>query len=47
MTKVAREWGNIQKVTLEHDVAYLRKQLGALWELCSNGEIPAKIQKVC
>ncbi|KAL2914376.1 hypothetical protein HK105_206148 [Polyrhizophydium stewartii] len=42
---VALRWGLVQKVKLEHEVAYLRKQLGLLWEMCQNGEVPAKVQK--
>ncbi|KAH9250406.1 hypothetical protein BASA81_011814 [Batrachochytrium salamandrivorans] len=36
---------NGKKDTLEHEVAYLRKQLGMLWEMCQNGLVPPKIQK--
>ncbi|KAH9274607.1 hypothetical protein BASA83_002791 [Batrachochytrium salamandrivorans] len=42
---VAYRWGAAQKDTLEHEVAYLRKQLGMLWEMCQNGLVPPKIQK--
>ncbi|KAI8927949.1 hypothetical protein BC831DRAFT_450376 [Entophlyctis helioformis] len=42
---VARKWGAVQKVKLEHEVAYLRKQLGMLWEMCENGQVPPKVQK--
>lgn len=42
---VAAEWGASQKVSLEHELAGMRKTLGHLWEM-STGEIPANIQRV-
>ncbi|KAJ1339411.1 hypothetical protein BSLG_005977 [Batrachochytrium salamandrivorans] len=45
ISRVALRWGAIQKITLEHDVAHLRKQLGSLWEMCQNGVVPPKVQK--
>eukprot|EP00842_Homolaphlyctis_polyrhiza_P000756 jgi/Hompol1/1681/HPOL_005683-RA len=43
--EVSLKWGAVQKTKLEHEVAYLRKQLGLLWEMCENGEVPPKVQK--
>ena len=37
-------WGAVQRVQMEIEVADMRKQLGAYWEMCTS-DIPANIQK--
>jgi hypothetical protein len=39
-------WGLVQKTETEHEIASMRKQLGQLWDLCVDGIVPTKIQKV-
>ncbi len=41
---VSHRWGAVQLTELQHKLAGMRKQLGELWELCSE-TINPKIQK--
>ena len=47
--ETALTYGKIEVTQLEHDLAAMRKQLVALWEMCSNDpadKANQKIQKV-
>ena len=46
LKEVSTRWGAVQKTDLEHELAAMRKQLGQLWEMCTDGTTPPKIQKV-
>lgn len=46
LKEVSARWGAVQKTDLEHELAAMRKQLGQLWEMCTDGATPPKIQKV-
>ncbi|KAJ3303496.1 hypothetical protein HDV03_003773 [Kappamyces sp. JEL0829] len=45
INEVSYRWGLVQKSEMEHEIASMRKQLGQLWELCTDATVPPKIQK--
>jgi hypothetical protein len=46
ISHVSYRWGLVQKTEMEHEIASMRKQLGQLWDLCVDGIVPTKVQKV-
>jgi hypothetical protein len=46
LQEVSARWGAIQKTTLEHEIAGMRKHIGQLWEISIDGTTPPKILKV-
>jgi hypothetical protein len=46
LTHISYRWGLVQKTEMEYELAGMRKQLGQLWDLCVDGIVPAKVQKV-